>query len=348
VFFFPVNAYLVKEGVMKQVLIAIVMLITAGFIQAEDEVTYETLTLYATKDVMLRSGRPTVNFNGKTEAMKGYGYGIKRAVKGGKITYPIMILEENKTVIAPHNSFVIGGFDYSELLMKVADPIPKPTMSKVVSVKLRFFVNYAPRPLNKMGIYVCRCNKDWDEKKLVYNDMYKTLDPEEYGAHVARKTHLKELFTCTDENTITIKSNKHQVSRELPFKNAPGFVELDVTSLFVNDIQEGIVNYGFLIFITSIDFPDYTAVDKKGNPVSTGDIEIACTEWFTWDGKVPSGFTGKWLGVTNKAKGKKQYIPHLIIKLENRPNPVYEEYMKALEEQGEEDHPEEYIGPDEI
>jgi hypothetical protein len=212
------------------------MLVPCHFVYEDKEVVYETLILYATKDVMLRSERPTINFNGKTEAMKGYGYGIKRAIKGGKkggkITYPIMILEENKTIIAP-------------------------------------------RPLKNMGIYVCRCNKDWDEKKLIYNDMYKTLDPEEYGAHVARKTHLKDMFTCTDENTMTIKSNKHQVSAELPFKNAPGFVEFDVTSLFIKDIGEGVVNFVFLIFITSIDFPDYTAVDKKGNLVSTGDIEIA-------------------------------------------------------------------------
>jgi hypothetical protein len=33
---------------------------------------------------MLRSARPGVNFNGKSEAIKGYGYGLKKAVKWGE------------------------------------------------------------------------------------------------------------------------------------------------------------------------------------------------------------------------------------------------------------------------
>ena len=71
-----------------------------------------------------------------------------------------MILEENKSEIAPHNAFVVRGFDYSELMNKAGNPAPQPIKSTIVSVKLRFFVNYAPIPLKKMVFYVCKCKND--------------------------------------------------------------------------------------------------------------------------------------------------------------------------------------------
>ena len=39
----------------------------------------------------------------------------------------------------------------------------------------------------------------------------------------------------------------------------------------------------------------------------------------------------------NGAKGKKEYIPHIVFTVAFRPNPAYEDYMRALEEQGEDE-----------
>ncbi|MBN2536479.1 MAG: hypothetical protein JXB88_26580 [Spirochaetales bacterium] len=324
---------------MKYIMLIILPVLICMSVCAEDEAVYETIVIYATKDVMLRSGRPDVNFNGKTEALRGYGYGIKKAIKGGKITYPVLVLEENKTYIAPHNSLLIGGFNYSKLIQKVGDPIPRPMVTVIEKVVLRLFVNYSPHTLNKMGVSVCRCLTYWDEKKMTYNTIYKTIDADYFGADTARRTHFKEnMVSCMDGNTMSIKSNKNWKSNEIPAANAPGFVEFDITRLFTDGIDIGVhdLGDGFLIHISDIEYATYTLKDKNGESISTGDIEVACTEWLTWDGTVPKDFTGKWQTVNNKAKGKKEYIPQLIIKLKSWPNPVYDDYLKALEEQNNE------------
>jgi hypothetical protein len=318
-------------------IIVVSVILGSAVLYAEEGVSYETIVIYATKDAMLRSSRPSYNFDGKKEAIRGYGYGVKKTIRGGKITYPVMMLGENTTVVAPHDALIVGGFDLVPILQRL-DPVPKPVMSRIVSVKLRLFVNYASRSLDKMGVLVFRCTSDWNESRITYNDVFKTFPPEEYGAHISRKHHFHDWITHVSNNTISVTSNRDTIGKEIPFTKA--------FKIF-GDSDDRI--YGFVACFADWDDPAYTAKDEKGNIEATGDVELATTEWPAWDGKVTSGFTGKWLTMKNNIKGKKEYIPHIIVKMESRPNPVYEDYLKALEgnSQAEDGRPE-GLGPEEI
>ena len=53
--------------------------------------------------------------------------------------------------------------------------------------------------------------------------------------------------------------------------------------------------------------------NRKAN---IGDIEIATMVWFSWDGKVPADFEDSWLEIDNKAQGKMEYTPHIVVELE--------------------------------
>ena len=175
-----------------------------------------------------------------------------------------------------------------------------------------------------------RIVRPWEETTVTYNDFYKFLPPDEYGAHVTRNAHYRDVIDLIAEHKISLRGNPDRVATAIPFGDAPGFIELDITAGFgVDDMEEGNLGSGLFVCFEYLNSPDYQIKDAAGNKIATGDVEIACTEWLNWGGRVPAGFAGNWKNITNNAGGKKEYVPQILFEIEGSPNPVYQEYLQA-------------------
>ena len=251
----------------------------------------------AKKDVLLSSGMRDKNINGKNEPLFGNGFGTRKRVKNGYVTYPAMYLfggdeEENK------DAFLLGGFDFSSI------------NGEIKHASLKFFINYVSNTRNNLCVFVRPVKRSWDEKEISYNNIF------------TKNGGLTSFVESNDNQCLLIVLNviRNEIGNleRIPFLSAKKEVSIDITNIVRKWIKNPSENYGLLIDPMSRNDPRYCTTNNYNEIADFGIIEIATTEWYEWNGKVPVDFGSKeveWINIENKAMGKIKYIPRLEIRI---------------------------------
>ncbi|MBN2497653.1 MAG: DNRLRE domain-containing protein [Deltaproteobacteria bacterium] len=221
----------------------------------------------ASKDAWLSSAHPEQNLGGKRPGTPGMGFGQKSPVAGGQVSYPVLILDVNGGSFAPKDSLVLGGFDLS------AAP------ASVASARLRLFVNFAGAPRERVTLLVHPLARDWDENAISYLDVYSGRSP---GADFTDLVAGQPV-----QGSFDVASNSADDFTRLPCANAPGWVEIDVLPIVRSWIADPQSAFGLLVEPPWWDDARHTALSPIGRKANLGRLEIAPSEWASWDGQPP-------------------------------------------------------------
>jgi hypothetical protein len=258
---------------------------------------HKAFIIPAQKDAWLSSSMRDSNISGKNQPVKGKGFGSRKRIKGGFITYPSMYIyssnEENEK-----DSFIVGGFDLSGI------------KGEIVHASLKFYINYASVSRKNICIFVRPVNSFWDEDKIKFSDIYNDSNNilTDSIAEYDDKKCLLILFN--------INKNGSENFRELPSPGSYRTVSINVTKYVKEWALLKKNENGFLIDPLTNGDLRYRTTDHNNVISDFGVIEIASREWFGWDGKVPDFFYAekeKWMDVKNNAEGKIKFIPRLEI-----------------------------------
>ena len=252
----------------------------------------------AQKDIFLSSNIPDKNISGKNEPIKGKGYGTRKKVSSGYVTYPAMYLGSNEHGNVK-DAFMVGGFDLS--LIK----------GKIIHASLKFFVNYASNTRKRICIFIRPIKKEWDENAITYLDVYKNIKPNSELHSIIEADENKSILIVFD-----VQQNEQGDLKRIPFYNANREISINVTDIIKEWVKNPLLNHGFLIDPMSRDDFRYCTTNAANEISGFGIIEIATREWFEWNGIVPDNFylkKGKWIDIQNNAIGKTKFIPKLEI-----------------------------------
>ncbi|MBN2545456.1 MAG: DNRLRE domain-containing protein [Spirochaetes bacterium] len=251
--------------------------------------------LPAYKDVYISSIYPDINFNGKREADKGFGYGTKKNVSDNYITYPALYLTNSEDEKA---SIIIGGFDLNSV------------KKDIIHASLKFFINWASNDRKNITIFIRPVLQEWHEDKITFNDVYQKSDSGYILGNIAERDDKLCKIIVFD-----IKKNDYK-DNTIPFSGSYKTVSVNITEIIKKVINDKRKFYGFLIEPMDLNDFRYITTNMSNVISDIGIIEIACIEWFTWDGMIPAYFylkNGRWINLKNKAKNKMKYIPRIEI-----------------------------------
>jgi len=260
----------------------------------------KVIIIPAVKDAFVTSVYPDINFSGKDEAVKGFGYGTKKSISDNYITYPALYLINSDDEKA---SFLIGGFDLNSV------------KNEVFHASLKFFINYASNDRKNITIFIRPVLQDWDDDKITFNDIYQIHDNDFVLKGLAEnKDNLCKIIV------FDIKKNDFK-NNIIPFAGSYKIVSVNITDIVKNVINDKRKFYGFLI--ESMDLNDfrYITTDRSNIISDIGIIEIVPVEWFNWEGIIPDNYflkNGNWINLKNKAKNKIKYIPRIEIKISDK------------------------------
>lgn len=258
----------------------------------------KTIIIPAQKDAFLSNNMPDKNISGKNEPVKGKGFGTKKRVAHGYVTYPAMYLNSNIDGNVK-DAFIVGGFDLSSI------------KGEIIHASLKFFINYASNTRKRICIFIRPIKEEWDENTITYLDIYKTAGPNAKLHSIVESDENKCILIIFD-----IKKNNEDDLTRIPFRDANRIVSINVTAIVKQWIKNPSTNHGFLIDPMWMDDFRYCTTNAANEISNFGIIEIGTTEWFDWEGKVPSYFYckhEKWIDIENRAFGKIKYIPGLEI-----------------------------------
>jgi len=256
----------------------------------------------ANKDVYLSSQYPNLNFSGKNEPLSGKGFGNRRYTNNGYVSYPIMYLYSgDESSDSVKESFAVGGFDFSKIEGKVLD------------VKFKFFINYSSNKRKNVCINIRELTADWDDTSLTYLDVYKTSEIGAGFTNLVDSDIKKNKFAL-----FNIKRQEIENLNIIPFLGSYKTVSIDVTSILMPYIKNKKPFYGFLIDPVWYNSRKYCTTNEYGELSDFGIVEIASSEWLSWNGEIPERFNKDnktWIKIKNYAKGNVDYCPRLEIKV---------------------------------
>jgi hypothetical protein len=262
----------------------------------------QKIIIPATKDALLSSNMPDINYSGKSEAVHGKGFGIKKNTHNGYVTYPAMYLYSGDDEVNVKDSFIVGGFDMTKI------------KGKIKHASLKFYINYSSNTRKHVCVFVRPVRKEWHEQQIKYIDIYKTNQSE---------SELTDIVESNEDKCVlivfNIKKNDEGDFTEIPFTSAKRTISINVTKILKEWEKNKNEFYGFLIDPMWRDDFRYPTKDVSNYISDFGIIEIATTEWYSWDGVVPENFylgNGEWINIINNAKDKIKYVPRLEITLE--------------------------------
>lgn len=252
----------------------------------------------ATKDALLSSDMPDTNYSGKHEAVPGKGYGVKKRVRDGFVTYPALYLSSSDENTAK-DAFILGGFDLGAI------------QGEVVYARLKFFINYASVDMRNVCIFVRPVVKAWDETTITFHDIYKSVN---------MGSLYTDMVDYHDEKGLIIVFDLHKSSSEdftiLPCPGSRRIVSINVTKIIKRWVQDPDMYHGLLVDPMWRDDFRYVTTNKSKQIADFGVIEVGTSEWYTWDGMVPNDFTideYDWVDVRNESRGRMMYVPHLEV-----------------------------------
>jgi hypothetical protein len=255
--------------------------------------TDKQVQLAATQDAFVTGSRPQTVYDGKSEPVPGYGYGTRKRLYEGSVTYPALYLGVGGSDTVKDAVF-LGGFDISGI------------EGKIEHATLVFFINYMSSTRKRICLFVRPVNKKWSESDLSYNDVFVDTLP---GAD------LTDLVN-PDEKRAKLVVFDSNVTRNLdepviPNRGAYRYVKIDVTDIVTGWQNSPDTNNGLMLDPMWMSDYRYITTNDSDELTDFGIIEIVPSEWFDWDGTVPESFSGEWLPVTNRAFRKTRMVPHL-------------------------------------
>ena len=243
-------------------------------------------------DVALCSDYSTSVINGKQLHPK-LGLGGVSQVDNKKYTYPVAYLGSNYS-ISSKDAIALGGLEISKI---------DPTFKKV---KLKFFINYKDVSRKNVMLFVRPILTQWNQNDTTFNFFYKydEIDNEYILTENVVKDEQKCVLVLFD-----IKANENKNYAEIPFKSAYRTVVIDITKIIRYWIEHQSEYYGLLLDpMWQTDWRYCTTnVDKE--VCDTGILEVATTDWYTWNDQEECSF----LYMQNKSLGNIKYCPRIEI-----------------------------------